>query len=509
MSSENIGKAVSAEKLSAAIGEIDEKLVTPAAQQRADCYKTKENGESRKSGNRGRKIRLSIASAAACLGIVGGIFALNKDSGISVSASAELAKAVYPEAAPYPDESQYFGILGNFDDEAFDRVYEPWREQKKARREASLSLSGLSAFYQSTVQTFLSGSGSENRVYSPISLYSALSMLAETTDGESREQILTLLNTENIEALREQAKNLWTANYRNDGATTTILANSVWLNEGVDFVRKTVDRLASDYYASSYRGDLASEEVNRLLHDWLNEQTGGLLEEAVENTALSPETVMALYSTVYFRAKWDQEFRTENNDEKIFHGVSGDVTAEFMNATNSNGVYYWGGDFGAYRLAFADGGGMWLILPDEDKTTDDVLASGEYLEMIEKAWGKWENQKNLIVHYSVPKFDVSSEIGLNEGLEALGVTDIFDAGTADFSPLAKNSEELCVSTARHAARVVIDEQGCTAAAFTEMAVAGASMPPEEEMDFVLDRPFLFVITGDTGGVLFAGTVNVL
>lgn len=509
MNSENIGKAVSAEKLSAAIGEIDEQIVSPAAERRAECYKEKKAGE--KSENRGRKIWLSVVSAAACLGIVGGIFAMSKGSGISVSVSAEtLAKAVYPEAAPYPDESQYFGVLGGFDDEGFDRVYEPWHEQKVARREAANQLGGLSAFYQSTVQTFLSDSGSENRVYSPISLYSALAMLAETTDGESREQILALLNMENIEALREQAKNLWAANYRNDGATTTILANSVWLNQGVNFVQKTVDRLAGDYYASSYRGDPASEEMNRLLRDWLNEQTGGLLEEAVKNTGLSPETVMVLYSTVYFRAKWDQEFREQNNDEKIFHGVSGDVTAEFMNATNSGGAYYWGEDFGAYQLRFADGGGMWLILPDEDKTTDDVLASGEYLEMIEKVnRNKWENCKRLIVHYSVPKFDVSSDIGLNEGLKALGVTDIFDAGTADFSPLAENSEELCVSTARHAARVVIDEQGCTAAAFTEMAVSGAAMPPDEEMDFVLDRPFLFVITGDTGGILFAGTVNVL
>lgn len=520
---------MNSENISTAIGEIDEQIVSPAAERRAECYKEKKAG-----GNRGRKIWLSVASAAACLGIVGGIFAMSKESGILIlpepssgndgvfdtngesgisdSVFAEmLAKAVYPEAAPYPDESQYFGVTGGFDDEAFDRVYEPWREQKSARRDASLSLSGLSAFYQSTVPAFLSGSGNENRVYSPISLYSALSMLAETTDGESREQILALLNTENIEALREQAKNLWAANYRNDGATTAILANSVWLNQGVNFVRKTVDRLAGDYYASSYRGDPASEEMNRLLRDWLNEQTGGLLEEAVKNTGLSPETVMALYSTVYFRAKWDQEFREQNNDEKIFHSVSGDVTAEFMNATNHNGAYYWGEDFGAYQLRFADGGGMWLILPDEDKTTDDVLASGEYLEMIESRFTNkiWENVKGLIVHYSVPKFDVSSDIGLNEGLEALGVTDIFDAATADFSPLAENSEELYVSTARHAARVVIDEQGCTAAAFTEMAICGAAMPPDEEMDFIVDRPFLFVITGDTGGILFAGTVNSL
>ncbi len=498
---------MNAEKISESIGELDEKIVSLAAERRAECYKEKKTG-----GNRGRRIWISAASAAACLGIVGGIFAMSRGSEISASAET-LAKAVYPEAAPYPDESQYFGGDGIFDGYAFDKVYEPWSEQKKARWEAAEQLGDLSAFYQSTVQTFLSGSGSENRVYSPISLYSALAMLAETTGGESREQILALLNMENIEALREQAKNLWAANYRNDGATTTILANSVWLNQGVDFVQKTVDRLADDYYASSYRGDPESEEMNQLLRDWLNEQTGGLLEEAVKNTELSPETVMALYSTVYFRAKWDQEFQAEDNDEKIFHGVSGDVTAEFMNATALPGGYYWGEDYGAIRLWFADRDGMWLILPDEGKTVDDVLASGEYIEMIESRYPDklWENTKEAIVHYSVPKFDVSSEINLNEELKALGVTDIFDAGTADFSPLAENPEELMpyVSSARHAARVAIDEQGCTAAAFTEISVTAGGGGPSDEMDFVLDRPFLFVIENDTDGILFVGTVNSL
>ena len=36
--------------------------------------------------------------------------------------------------------------------------------------------------------------------------------------------------------------------------------------------------------------------------------------------------------------------------------------------------------------------------------------------------------------------------------------------------------------------------------------SGAAMPPEEEIDFVLDRPFAFIITGLDGLPLFAGTV---
>lgn len=36
--------------------------------------------------------------------------------------------------------------------------------------------------------------------------------------------------------------------------------------------------------------------------------------------------------------------------------------------------------------------------------------------------------------------------------------------------------------------------------------AGAGMPPEEEVEFVLDRPSLFVITSNDGLPLFVGAV---
>ena len=56
-------------------------------------------------------------------------------------------------------------------------------------------------------------------------------------------------------------------------------------------------------------------------------------------------------------------------------------------------------------------------------------------------------------------------------------------------------------------RVKIDEKGVTAASYIELNFgAGAAMPPDEIIDFVLDRPFVFVVTRDQIP-LFVGTVN--
>jgi len=61
----------------------------------------------------------------------------------------------------------------------------------------------------------------------------------------------------------------------------------------------------------------------------------------------------------------------------------------------------------------------------------------------------------------------------------------------------------------HSARVKIDEEGVEAAAYTVMMTEGAALPPEPEeiVDFVLDRQFLFAIRTDNGMTLFAGIVE--
>ena len=63
-----------------------------------------------------------------------------------------------------------------------------------------------------------------------------------------------------------------------------------------------------------------------------------------------------------------------------------------------------------------------------------------------------------------------------------------------------------LSGAEHAAMVKIDEEGVTGAAYTDLAMAGAGMP-QNEVDFVLDRPFVFAVASPDGSILFAGVVQ--
>ena len=456
---------------------------------------------------------LAFMSLAGCGGQVPGGNAPDgpeTDQAADVSAldGHKLAEAVYPEREPYPDEMDFVDEnTGEFDDEGFSAAYDRWWTQRRAVWDVpDADGKCLESFSRRASRQFLSGADGKNRTVSPVNLYLALAMLAEITEGESRGQILELLDAETAEEVRTHAANLWNLCYSNDGAVTTILANSLWLQDGMDYRQETLDRLAKDYFASSYSGVMGSEEYNQALQAWLNQQTGGLLKEQAAGIRLSPETVLALASTLYYRAKWQNEFSESATAQAVFHGSGGEEPWDFLNSS-SYGGYYWGEKFGATALSLNEGGSMWLILPDEGVTVEELLADEETFDLVQSR-GTWENHKYLKINLSLPKFDVVSDLDLIEGLKAMGVEDVFDSGRSDFSPLM-DEDGLFLSEAKHASRVKIDEKGVEAAAYTVMAVAGAAMPPEEEMDLVFDRPFLFALTSKTGLPLFVGVVNTM
>lgn len=469
-----------------------------------------------------RRVWLKWCAAAAALMLVaGGLFAMlrgGQSSGNDALKPYRIAAAVYPENASYPDEADYINADGEFRDEEWMDAYSVWSEDQKARWQyASVYGEALDGFLAESIPRFLADAKGENKVYSPLNVYMALAMLAETTDGESHAQILNLLGVNDSKTLREQASAVWNAHYNDDGASASVLASSLWLSEDSRFVQETIDRLAKTYYASSYRGKMGSEEMNRALQAWLNENTGGLLQEQADNLELDAETDMALATTVYFSAKWINEFQPDRNTTGVFHAADGDRDSTFMHQDHSR-AYYWGEKFSAVsqELETCNGGTMWFLLPDEGVTPEELLNDEEAMGFLltnPARWqpGKnrplWEKQKALIVHFSLPKFDVMSQTDLVEGLKALGVTDVFDPFAADFTPMTGFKDGGYLSKVDHAVRVAVDEEGVVAAAYTVMQRAGSAMPPDEEVDFTLDRPFVFAIKTTDDLPLFVGIVN--
>ena len=441
-------------------------------------------------------------SVTACAAKTGGEIMLPEDAPLP----GQLAAPPAETSVQYPDEMDFIKD-GEVDYDAYGEAYDAWWQGRQAKTASMLPAADTAHWFRNSIPALMQGAGEENRVCSPLNVYMALAMLAAVTDGASRGQILSALCADSLEQLQSRAAQLWQENSWDDGMVTSLLANSLWLRDGYEYNEETLKKLGEEFFASAFSGEMGSEDYNKQLQSWLNDNTGGLLTEQAGSVQLRPETVLALVSTIYYSAQWSDQFYEGANTEEIFHAPTGDETATFLHSSRSGTVYY-GDGFMATELPLRSSGSMWLLKPDAGVTPEDLLQSEDAVGFL-LANGSWSQTQQAEVDLSLPKFDVSSDLDLLDALAQLGMTDVQTPGAADFTPLTTaNQLPLALTEAKHAARVKIDEDGCEAAAYTILSVCEtAAMPPEEIVEFTLDEPFVFAITGIDGLPLFVGIVN--
>ncbi len=484
------------DKLSDAIGLVEESMIEEANRARQIVY-------------RGRRWWIQWIAIAACLCLIAaGVFSLPRlspkdttdpsDPSVSTSSTATTTTGKHPAVSKDMVVSQAAVPTNS--------GFDSW----SALRQGNYSKS-FSAFYDKMLKQFLIGEAGENRVFSPANIFVSLAMLAETADGNSRQQILGVLGSENMQDVRKQAQLLWETNYYDEDVVASEMANSLWLNNTLWYKKDLLDTLAKHYYTSSFSGEMGDSAYNALLQNWINDKTGGLLQEQISGVRMDPSTVLNLVSTIYFGARWVDEFDPEKTVQGVFHSAAGDVSCEFMSYGYERSLeyVYFGNGYKALSLQLGTYS-MYFFLPDEDISVNDMLRNNNLCDMLiydQNSSIKDESNHFWDVKLSVPKFDVSGDANLKEGLQKLGVTDIFESNLADFSPMLVEADGVAVSSIQHAARVSIDEEGCTAAAFTRTDYGMGAPEANGSLDFILDRPFVFCIGDGHDSLLFAGVVE--
>ena len=380
-----------------------------------------------------KRLKAAMCAVLAGLMLAGCAVQPQTDNKRGGGAAVDLTKYVVREAAypAYPKEPRfedYFDENGEGDWDAYDAAYTEYREalQKLGKLDAEPDGDALMAFADRTLDKFFADS--ENRVYSPISLYAALSMLTEMTDGETKRQVMALLGAADSETLRQTVRDLWMSVYLDDGRSVCRLANGAFLRENADVKQEAVDALADWYYASSYRVPMGTAEADEAIAGWLNQNTGGLLSQETREIQTEVDNLLRLYNTIYYKSSWRDAFESSQTKQDTFTAANGaKQKTEFMHRTES-GSYRKGDGYTAAPRSL-NYGRMVFVLPDEGVTPESLLQRQGFLAGLTGDY----NAAELV--WSVPKFDVKSSTELNEMLQSLGVTDAFDMAEADFTPL--------------------------------------------------------------------------
>lgn len=451
-----------------------------------------------------RMLSLALAAALLLAGCAGGAGEPNRKEPEKMSYT--LAEPVYPEFPKQPVMPQE-GPEGGW--EAYMEAYDKYQDALAALRGETPELTeahwkALNAFAARSTPLVLPEGTGENAVYSPLSLWSALSMLAQCAGGDSRRQVLEAVGADSVDLLQEQVSQIWRALYTDDGQSALILANSIWLNSEMEgtYVQETLDALAEAYYAGAYAVPMGESAADRAVTDWVKKQTNGLIGGGQPVVQTQADILALLASSLYYKAGWRDKFQPEGTKEDVFTDAAGNETkVDFMHKTVDDDFIRRDG-YQAARLTTSLGE-MVFVLPDEGTAPETLLRDPDFLSRLE-FYGDAATRGE--VQWSVPKFDVNSDLDLKGALAALGVTDLLVPGKADLSALT--DLDAFVSDAMQLARVKVDEEGVEAAAVTLIAVKNFNLPPQptEVCVMDLDRPFLFVIrTQDIP--LFIGIVN--
>lgn len=360
----------------------------------------------------------------------------------------------------------------------------------------------VSDFAAKSTPLALAGQEGKNAAFSPVSLWAALAMLAPCAQGDSQSQLLSALGVAGQRELTDQVSRLWKGLYTNDGVSSLILSNSVWLNDAQqgEYVQATLDTLGRDYFAGVYTTPMGTAGADQAITDWVAKETNGLIGGNGPVVDTMPDTLLLLASSLYYKAAWVVPFDASQTQAGDFTTASGETaSADFMHASLAGNFLKRDG----YQAAALETqlGEMFFVLPEEGTAPEELLSDTSFLSSLSS--GAADVQYGT-VEWSVPKFDLSADLDLMNTLKTLGITDLLDKNRADLSGLTALDSFL--TQAEQMTRVSVDEEGVEAAAVTILEASDAGAPPEETCVMNLNRPFLFVLRSQ-GLPLFVGVVN--
>ncbi|NXX12912.1 A1AT2 antiproteinase, partial [Podargus strigoides] len=341
----------------------------------------------------------------------------------------------------------------------------------------------------------------KNIFFSPVSISTALAMLALGARSTTQTQILEGL-TFNLtefqeEEIHEGFHNLIHMLSHPEGGVQLNMGNAIFLTDNLKPLKKFLDDAKALYELESFTIDFNKPtEAEKQINDYTERKTHGKITNLVKD--MDPQTVMLLASFVFFKGNWEKPFKPEHTKEsEFFVDAETTVKVPMMHQMGSFDFYF---DeellCTVVRLHYNGSATAFLVLPAKGKMKQ--LEQTLVKETIQK-WSDNLFQSLLSLYF--PKFSISGSYEITNFLRKMGIVDVF-TDQADLSGIT-STPELKVSKVVHKAALDVDERGTEAAVATAAEIMTISLPPT----VVFNHPFLLLIFDrDTNSTLFIGKI---
>lgn len=351
----------------------------------------------------------------------------------------------------------------------------------------------LNTFGLQTLRELRAQPGADTRsvVISPLSLVTALTLLAQGASGDTASAFQERLTAPM--PLPVAAQHLAELSAALQPATTDFtlqLANGVWLAEDlalpVDGHPNFTTHLPSEFMVRVDRVDFQNPAQREVINAWFAEQTADMLPEVLED--LPGDTVMVLGNAMYLKGQWLHAFDPEATRDLPFYRdalreqplgtvalMQRNVTAEYRETET----------YQALRLPFADRDfELMVILPRRGHALEDLWTTLEHPADSPMLSGAFPWQRETI-QLSVPRLDLRLGGDILQPLQAMGLMNTHEYAGISQDPIQ-------IDQVVHKTALTLDEIGVEAAAATAVT-AVRSMLPVDEIVFRADHPFVLAL----------------
>ncbi|KAK4278181.1 hypothetical protein QN277_016063 [Acacia crassicarpa] len=365
--------------------------------------------------------------------------------------------------------------------------------------------------------------GSNNFVSSPLSLHIMLSLVAAGSEGQTLDQLLLFLGSQNKDDLNSASSKL-VSSLRNlegteSGGSILSFVNGAWVERSFG-LKTSFEEITKNGYKSQIE---LAEEVEQKVNSWVENATNGLIRQIVPLGSLDHRTRLVLANALYFKGEWAQKFDQTLTITRNFNLLNGEnVKVPFMTSKECRGYYYRSFEnhfnsfenFKVLSIPYKIGSSsnplkfsMYFLLPHGKHGLPNLIRTlNSNLRFLNKDFQQKGSEG--VDEIWIPKFKFCFNFEATEGMKELGLTFPFTPGGLTEVSDSSNSHELCVSKIQQKAFLEVNEEGTEAAAATStgswLICAGPLRP---KTSFVADHPFIFMIREETSmAVFFIGAV---
>ncbi|KAM9665830.1 serpin B6 isoform 1-T6 [Trichechus inunguis] len=358
----------------------------------------------------------------------------------------------------------------------------------------------------------LGENNSQNVVFSPMSISSALAMVFLGAEGNTATQISQALSLNKSRGgggdVHQGFQSLLTEVNKPGTQYMLRTANRLFGEKTYDFLSSFKDSCRKFYQAEMEELDFANatEESRKHINTWVAKKTEGKITELLSSGAVNSITKLVLANAIYFKGNWDTQFNKEQTKERPFKiSKNEEKPVQMMFKKSTFKITYIGEIFTQILVLPYVGKelNMIIMLPDGNTDLSTVEKELTYEKFME--WTRPDMLDEEEVEVFLPRFKLEENYDMEDVLRSLGMADAFDQGRANFSGMS-SKRDLYLSKVVHKSFVEVNEEGTEAAAATAaiMMMRCVRITPR----FCADHPFLFFIQHTkTNEILFCGRVS--